>query len=131
MKTPTLFKIAGTFIIGIICSAARGQIFVANNFSGRIGEYSFSGAPINASLTTGLAYPAWMTGDANNLYVVNQNNYVIGKYTTSGETVNASLITGLNHPYGLVVVVPEPSSATVGILGVIATQLLRRFLRRF
>jgi hypothetical protein len=45
----------------------------------------------------------------------------IGEYTTSGATVNPVLISGLISPEGIAVVatVPEPSSLTLTLLGLV------------
>jgi hypothetical protein len=82
---------------------ARGQdIFVTNYGSGTIGEYTTSGATVNASLVSGLYNPLGVAVSGSTLYVANYGagqsltaTGSIGEYTTSGTTVNASLISGL------------------------------------
>ena len=85
-------------------SAAQAQIFVVNSGSGRIGEYTTSGAPIHTSLITGLNNPAGLVVSGGDIFVANAVSAgTIGEYTTAGATVNASLITGLDDPYALAV----------------------------
>lgn len=85
-------------------SAAQAQIFVVNSGSGRIGEYTTSGAPIHTSLITGLNNPAGLVVSGGDIFVANAVSAgTIGEYTTAGATVNASLITGLNYPLGLAI----------------------------
>ena len=84
-------------------ATARGQIFVVNNGNDTIGEYTTSGATINASLVSGLDDPLGIAVPGSDLFVVNGGNGTIGEYTTSGTTVNASLISGLNEPQGIAV----------------------------
>jgi hypothetical protein len=50
----------------------------------------------------------------------------VGEYTTSGDVLNASLISGLDVPESLVVVVPEPSSVSLVVLGLALFALSRR-----
>jgi hypothetical protein len=81
-------------------ATARGQIFVTNDF-GRIGEYTTSGATINALLVTGLNLSPGIAVSGSNLFVVSGGNRVVGtvgEYTTSGAIVNASLVSGLVNP---------------------------------
>lgn len=78
--------------------SARGQIFVSNFGNGTVGEYTLSGAPINASFITGLNSPSSIAVSGNDLFVSNYLNGTIGRYTSSGATVNTSLVTGLDHP---------------------------------
>ena len=81
---------------------ADSQIFLANWLSGTIGEYTLSGATVNAALISGLSEPIGLALDGKgNLFVVNRWSGTIGEYTTSGLTVNASLISGLNGPVGI------------------------------
>ena len=93
---------------GIVVSGS--DLFVTNSEAGTIGEYTTSGATVNASLISGLSAPLGLALSGSNLFVAELGNGTIGEYTTSGATVNASLITGLDSPFGIVVV-PEPSTA--------------------
>jgi uncharacterized delta-60 repeat protein len=77
------------------------QIFVTNAGAGTIGEYTPSGATVNAALISGLGTPEGITAVGSDLFVVNQATDSIGEYTTSGATVNASLISGLAKPIGI------------------------------
>ena len=74
-----------------LAASAPGQIYVANQASGTIGEYTLSGQTINASFITGLSAPTGMAVSGGYLYVA-QENGTICKYTTSGTLVNATLI---------------------------------------
>ena len=76
------------------------QIFVTNDNGpvATIGEYSTSGATMNASLVSGLSAAYGIAVSGSDMFVTNINNGTIGEYTTSGATVNASLISGLNFP---------------------------------
>jgi hypothetical protein len=88
------------------------DLFVPNYGYNAIGEYTTSGATVNASLVS----DAGATGIAvfgSDLFVANSGNYTIGEYTTSGATVSASLVSGLDYPFGIAVdadPVPEPSA---------------------
>ena len=63
-----------------------------------VGEYTTSGATVNAALIPGLTHPTWIAASGDNLFVMSGffqpvNTRTIGEYTASGATVNASLIT--------------------------------------
>ena len=115
--------VAGSFTVLVGATAlwavpptARGQIFVAN--SGTIGEYTSSGATVNAALITGVV-GSGIAVSGTNLFVGNQNSGTIGEYTTSGATVNAALVSGLPNPIGIVVsggnlFVTNSNSGTIG-----------------
>jgi len=80
-------------------------LFVADAASGTIGEYTTSGATLNASLITGLTYPVGIAVSGSTLFVTSGGSSgTIGEYTTSGGTVNAALITGLDGSDGIAVV---------------------------
>ncbi len=70
------------------------SLFEANSGS-YIGEYTTSGATVNASLINDQQFgPGFMAISGPNLFIANTlGNGTIGEYTTSGATVNASLIT--------------------------------------
>lgn len=74
------------------------NIYVVNNGSGTIGEYTGSGSTVNGSLVSGLSGPQGIVISGNDMFVANRTTGTIGEYTTSGATVNASLISGLNGP---------------------------------
>jgi len=116
------FRLRNISIVALVLSVgaalspatARGQnIFVVNNGAGTIGEYTSSGAVVNASLVSGLNGPWGIAVSGTNLFVTNNRNNTIGEYTTSGTVVNASLISGLNAPWGIAVVsVPSTVALT-------------------
>jgi len=101
-------------------TTARGDnIFVTSEGNGTIGEYTTSGATINAALISGLSNPAFFAVSGSNLFVTNTASGTIGEYTTSGATLNASLITGLDDPFGIAVsgsnlFVTNTASGTIG-----------------
>jgi autotransporter-associated beta strand protein len=85
-------------------AAGGGTIYVTNANSGTIGEYTTSGAVVNASLISGLNGPSDIVVSGSDLFVTNTasgTNGTIGEYTTLGAVVNASLVTGLYQPQGL------------------------------
>ena len=97
----TVLLFLGTFLWSGAAHAAF-FIFVASD-SGTIGEYTTSGATVNAALITGLVHPWGIALSGGYLFVANQGNGLIengtiGLYTTSGATVNAAWITGLSSP---------------------------------
>ena len=99
----TISVVALVSSVGAALSAATargGDIYVTNciGVSGSIGEYTTSGAVVNASLVPALNYPWGIAVSGSNLFVSNQYGNTIGEYTTSGAVVNASLISGLNQP---------------------------------
>jgi len=89
--------------------ARGGNIYVVNNVNGTIGEYTTSGATVNASLVSGLNYPTGIAVSGSNLFVTNYYDNTlgesnsIGEYTTSGAVVNASLFSVLGDPQGIAV----------------------------
>ena len=94
-----LFSSTFVLLLGtLLIESAHGQVFVANRIDGTIGEYTTSGATINASLISGLNGPIALALDADgNLFVANGDG-TIGEYTTLGGVVNASLISGFSGP---------------------------------
>ena len=77
--------------------------------NGTIGEYTTSGATVNASLITGLNRPMGIAVFGSGICLSRTvDGGTIGEYTTSGATVNASLITGLSDPWGIAVVPTLP-----------------------
>ena len=73
-----------------------------------IGEYTTSGATVNAALISGLNVAHGVAVSGSNLFVANNGSGnpgtgTIGEYTTSGATVNAALITGLSGPDGIAI----------------------------
>ena len=86
--------------------ARAADIYVTNDISSdssTIGEYTASGATVNASLVTGLNFPFGIAAAGGDLFVANEGIGTIGEYTTSGATVNAALITVPGNAYGIAV----------------------------
>ena len=83
---------------------AHGQVILETNAGrGTIGEYTTSGATLNASLVSGLSNPNGLAVSGSDLFVVNTGSGTVGEYTTSGATINASLISGLTNPISIAV----------------------------
>jgi len=104
MKTTirTLWNTVLIIFLGtLLAGQAHGQIYVASS-GGNIGEYTTSGATVNASLISDPNGPNFIVVSGGNLLVVNTINDTIGEYdATTGATVNASLVSGLNTPIAL------------------------------
>jgi hypothetical protein len=93
LKTFTLALLLLFLFTPGLVRVAYSQIFVADSTAGAVGEYTTSGATVNASLITGLSQPSGLATDGTNLFVTNfSGDYSLGEYTTSGGMVNASLI---------------------------------------
>jgi hypothetical protein len=102
-----------TALLGLLTSgvARADNIFVTSagpniTYGGTVGEYTTSGATVNASLISGLNEPTGIGVSGSNLFVANYfyaAGTTVGEYTTSGATVNASLISGLSVPFGVAV----------------------------
>ncbi len=86
----------------VLLSGTAGQIFVTDGIN-TVGEYTTSGATVNASLISGLNNPQGMAVSGSDLFVTNIGADTIGEYTTTGATVNAALVSGLNIPVGIAV----------------------------
>jgi hypothetical protein len=91
--------------LGVLTSAlatqAGAEVFVTNYGSATVGEYTTSGATVNASLISGLDGPEGVALEGSDVYVINFEDGSVGEYTASGATVNASLISGLDDPEGV------------------------------
>ena len=58
--------------VALSSATARGQdIYVTNQVTGTIGEYSISGGTVNASLVSGLNNPAGIAVSGSDLFVTN------------------------------------------------------------
>ena len=118
LQRASFLAIACLLAVGVALSSAtaRGQDIYVTNYSGiigsgygdTIGEYTTSGATVNASLVSGLTGPVSIAVSGSNLFVTTEvpateSSYKVGEYdATTGATVNASLITtGLNGPWGI------------------------------
>src|SRR5216683_706202 len=121
--------LAGLAASAALCAmpgTARAQIFVTSNVvdgKDTVGEYTTSGATVNAALLSALGFPTGIAVSGGNLFVTSLNNGTngtIGEYTTSGATVNAALVSGLNSPQGIAVsdgnlfVVTNFNNGTIG-----------------
>jgi len=95
-----------SIFVSLVCvtpATAHAQIFVSEliGATGRVGEYTMSGAPVNPALISEGVRPIGVALSGNNLFVLNLSASssvgTIGEYTTSGATINPTLISGLNH----------------------------------
>ena len=76
-------------------TAVAGEIFVDNYSDSLVGEYTTSGATINASLFAAPGGATGMTVSGADIFMCGSGGHgtsVVAEYTTSGATVNASLI---------------------------------------
>ena len=125
MSIMALALLAGA---ALMPATAQGDIFVTN-YNGTVGEYTTSGATVNASLVSGLYEPMGIAVSGSNLFVANYSSGTIGEYDAiTGATVNASLVSGLSYPYGIAVT-PEPATLSVLALGGLAILRRRRSSR--
>jgi hypothetical protein len=90
-------------------AVSGGNLYVG--YGGSIGEYTTSGATVNASLIAGLIFPRGIAISGTNLFVTGADN-TIGEYTTSGTTVNPSIVSGSNA--AAIAVVPYVISSWTG-----------------
>lgn len=90
----------GPSVRGSSIAISGSDLFVAteNNSTspntGFIGEYTTSGATVNAQLVTGLNGPQGLAISGSHLFVVNYYSATIGDYTTAGVVVKTTLIKG-------------------------------------
>jgi hypothetical protein len=127
MKTTNTIGIALALTCSLAATLQAQDIYVASYEKGSIGEYTTSGATVNASLISGLHYPSGIAISGNDLFVLNDSTESVEEYTTSGTPVDASLITGLSDPLTIAISpVPEPSTIALAGLGAAAFCLLRR-----
>src|ERR1017187_5432919 len=68
MSIMALALLAGA---ALMPATAQGEIFVTDVVNYTIGEYTTSGATVNASLVTGLSYPRAIAVSGSNLFVTN------------------------------------------------------------
>src|SRR5215471_11846498 len=100
-------------IVAVPAIARGDNLLITEQFrpaGGRVGEYTTSGATVNATLISGpfnpfgFLNPTYMAVSGSSLFVVDSfSGGTVGEYTTSGATVNASLLSGLNGPIGIAV----------------------------
>jgi hypothetical protein len=104
--------------------------------TGTIGEYTTSGATVNATLISGPFpfFPGDLAVSGGDLFVTNFDAGTIGKYdAATGATINSALVSGLNGPEGIAVVsasVPDASSTwtllLLGLTGIFSLNLVLR-----
>jgi hypothetical protein len=128
----TSFGAPGAYPGGVVLDG-NGHLFVST--IGGVGEYTTTGVPINTLLISG----GYNSGNGialdGNGHLFWADNYggaggnVIGEYTTNGQLINANFITGLHNPVAMAVVVPEPSSLALILIG-LAGLILKSSFRR-
>ena len=120
-------------------AVSGSDLFAVSYYYGTIGEYTTSGVAVNPALISGLSNPRGIAISGSDLFVTSLgpgfgfDTGTVGEYTTSGVPVNPSLITGLDHPVDIAVLttVPEPSSLTLTLFGlVLAGLVFRRWRKR-
>jgi len=93
-------------IAGILSGrfALSGSMLFALSGSG-IGEYTVTGATVNAALVTGLTQtPSDIAVSGSNLFFSFSGRNTVGKYDAiTGAVINSSLVSGLNSPDGIAV----------------------------
>ena len=104
-----LVSVATALLASVPAPARSDNIYIATPLNSAVGEFTTSGATVNAMLVPGQSIPYDVEVVGNDLYVVNFNNGAagagsIGKYNaTTGAVINASFITGLNGPVSIAV----------------------------
>lgn len=116
MKTTKIaYGIALALTWGLATSLKAQNLYVADFNNATVGEYTTSGATVNASLITKLDGAVGVAISGTNLFVLSQAGGTVGEYTTSGATINASLTSGLYGSCGIAILLaPQLNIATVG-----------------
>ncbi len=86
-------------------NVSHGQILDIASYYGtdRVGQYSLSGATINASLITGDYGSTGMAVSGNTIFLA-RGDGTVASYTTSGTTINSTFLSGLGiNPIGMAV----------------------------
>jgi len=132
---PTGQLLNGSYITGLnnpigLAFDSVENLYVADFLGLKVAKYNANGALLNGAYITGLGYlPDSLAFDASgNLFVGSNGNGVIAKYDPSGNLISANFSSGSS---GLVemVVVPEPASGSLAIIGlIVSTYRLRRRL---
>jgi hypothetical protein len=86
----TLAGVAASLAVPAACVA--GEIFVTDQSDGQVGEYTISGATINASLFVGTPVARNITVSGADMFMSGGETGRVGEYTTAGATVNATLV---------------------------------------
>jgi len=91
-------------VLAALPKMTRAQIVLAESGNNVVGEYKFSGAPVNPALVSGLDHPTAITVSGSDIYVAEAGDDLVGEYTLShGDLVTGSLISGLDDPTALAV----------------------------
>jgi hypothetical protein len=95
MKTTSIIGSLLAILATFFTSAHCAEIFVANGEANTVGAYdATTGAPINASLVTGLNSPHAITVSDGSLFISNWGSGgSVGEYTTSGSPLAVPLLT--------------------------------------
>jgi uncharacterized delta-60 repeat protein len=76
-------------------AVAGSDLFVVDEQTGTIGEYTTTGAVVNASLISGLISASQIVISGSALFVA-QGNFGVSEFTTAGVLVNSALISGVS-----------------------------------
>ena len=101
MKTKSLTLPAVLVLAGLTITTASAQnIFVANQNSGKVLEFSPGGTLINASFASGFGgdIVGLAIDSSGNLYGAGFNNNTVSKFSPTGTLINASYASG-ERPY--------------------------------
>src|SRR5260370_22995615 len=99
--------LAGLAASAALCAmpgTARAQIFVTSNVvdgKDTVGEYTTSGATVNAALLSALGFPTGIAVSGGNLFVASLNNGTIGEYTTSAPSRIPALLSAPSMRHGI------------------------------
>lgn len=120
----TTFDSPGACPGGIVLDG-NGHVYVSALTC--VGEYTMSGAPINPNLISG-GYNSGIgiaLDGSGDLFLADNSGggNVIREYTTGGQLINANFITGLNNPVAIAVVVPEPATFALLLIGLAGVML--------
>jgi len=97
--SPVAILVAVAAIL-VLPGIGRGDVIFESNVGnigaghGTVGEYTTTGAVVNAAIITGLTHPIFMAASGNDLFITDYDDGIVSEYTTSGVKVNAALVTG-------------------------------------
>ncbi len=83
----------------LLSSVPAGQIFLSEDGSGGIGQFTTAGAVVHANLASGLGIPTGIAAVGSQLFVTSLSG-TVSEYTTAG-TSEGVVVHGLNEPEGI------------------------------
>ena len=96
--------VLGFLAAGGLARAATvpATVFVSNDYSNTIAEYSSTGVDLGVFASTGLSMPQGLAFDAaGNLYAANEGTDSIEKFSPTGMDLGVFASTGMNYPCGI------------------------------